>query len=95
MVATPIEIIVKDSCDCPICGAPEVANKNAPVKEWRFNVRAFKVIDAQGRAWSECLICRETDGNGWFSLDEEENVTVEPSRIPALEARGKTVEKVS
>jgi len=33
---------------CPICKAPEVA-------EGRLNIRAFKVLDEQGRWWSQCI----------------------------------------
>src|SRR5690606_20601686 len=53
-----LTVVVVDSVTCPNCGAPEVANGDAPVAEWRFNIRAFRVDD-----WSECVKC-----GCWFDL---------------------------
>jgi hypothetical protein len=41
---------------CPHCGATEVVDCTLPVKEWRFQIRAFRV-DAS----SHCLKC-----DNWF-----------------------------
>lgn len=55
-----LTIIVTDSLTCPNCGAPEVQNPDAPVAEWRFNIRAHRVVDEAG-SWSECRACDQ-----WF-----------------------------
>ena len=48
---------------CPNCGAHELqdcANKNnIPAKDWRWNIRPFKVDD-----WSHCLKCDK-----WFDIN--------------------------
>ncbi|MFZ3482038.1 hypothetical protein [Sphingomonas sp. 3-13AW] len=87
------KIVLVDGCDCPVCGATEVVDNTLPVREWRINVRAHKVY-IDGLSWSECLLCKASDGDGWFAHDDEGNVVVNPSRIPAIEARGETVERV-
>lgn len=56
----PITITVTEGLTCTNCGAPEVENPDAPVSEWRFNIRAYRVTDEHG-AWSECRKCGE-----WF-----------------------------
>jgi hypothetical protein len=89
-----LQIIVTGDCDCPVCGATEVVDKTLPVREWRWNVRPHKVTDARGLSWSECLRCKETDGNGWFATNEDGDVVIEPSRIAAIEARGEHVERL-
>lgn len=89
-----IQIVVTGNCDCPVCGATELVDGTLPVSEWRWNVRPHKVVDERGLSWSECLICKKTDGNGWFAIDDDGNTIVEPSRIPVLEARGEQVERI-
>ncbi len=89
-----LTIVVTGDCDCPVCGATEIVDKTLPIIDWRWNVRPHKVTDANGLSWSECLICKKTDGNGWFAIDDAGNVIVEPSRIAALEARGEQVERI-
>jgi len=89
-----LQIVVTGSCDCPICGATELVDGTLPVAEWRWNVRPNKVVDGRGLSWSECLICRKTDGNGWFAINDDGDVIVEPSRIAVLEARGEQVERI-
>lgn len=56
-----IKIVIHDEeIKCPKCGAGELANPDAPVSEWRFNIKAFKVHD--GKRWkSHCLVC-----DTWF-----------------------------
>lgn len=88
-----VGITITSSCDCPICGAKEVEDDTLPIDQWQRNVRAHKVTDARGLSWSECRLCKEMDGNGWFAF-EGEDVVVEPARIAALEARGEMVEQI-
>lgn len=55
----PLTIVVTPGVACANCGAPEVANPDAPVSEWRFNIRAYRVDD-----WSECRVC-----GAWFNME--------------------------
>lgn len=56
-----IKIVVFDGeIKCPKCGAEELVDPTAPISEWRFNIKAFKVHD--GKSWkSHCLVC-----DTWF-----------------------------
>jgi hypothetical protein len=68
----PITIVVKD-VSCPKCGAGEMHPDGKHVL-----IRGFKVCDAKGHWWSQCLVCaggydadlnpvKEFDRNkGWF-----------------------------
>lgn len=48
---------------CPRCGSSEVANPDAPVDEWVFNIRAYRVDD-----FSECLVCKRAGFREyWFN----------------------------
>lgn len=87
--------MTRQGCDCPICGATEIVDDTLPIDQWRLNVRGHKTVDARGLSWSECLPCRETDGNGWFAIDDDGNVVVEPTRVAALEAYGEEVERIA
>lgn len=65
-----MQITVTEGLTCPRCGAGEVENPTAPVSEWKFNIRAYKVCDAKGVWWSQCWKCVEAAGGdrkaGWF-----------------------------
>ena len=61
-----MKLVVTQSLICPHCGAKEVEDETLPVKEWRFNIRAYKVCDDQGTWWSKCLKCIEAGKDGWF-----------------------------
>lgn len=76
-------------CGCPICGSPEVNEATG-----LLNVRAFKVVCERGLHWSECLVCKEADGNGWFAL-EDDAIVIDPDRIAVIEARGHEVERIA
>ena len=80
MRRTKKELIVKDVA-CPRCGAGEMhpADIGKPLSEQRLLIRGFKVSDAKGHWWSQCLVCagyydkalNETPKNftrhqGWF-----------------------------
>jgi hypothetical protein len=53
---SPITITVGPDLTCPTCGAGELNNPEAPVKEWRWQIRPHKVSDEHG-SWSQCLVC--------------------------------------
>jgi ribosomal protein S27AE len=63
-----MKIVVTENLICPRCGAEEVEDSTLPVKEWRFNIRAYKVSDDKGVWWSQCMVCAEAGekGKGWF-----------------------------
>jgi hypothetical protein len=63
-----MELKVTESLTCPKCGSDEVANPTAPVEEWTFNIRAYRVCDSYGIWWSQCLVCVATGDKdkGWF-----------------------------
>ena len=62
-----IKLTASNMVQCPKCGAYEVANPDAPMAEWRLNIRACKVVDARG-SWSQCLVCAANGDakKGWF-----------------------------
>jgi hypothetical protein len=62
-----VKFTLRKGVMCP-AGHPEVANPEAPVKEWVFNILANRVGDEAGRWWSQCLICAKVDRHtqGWF-----------------------------
>lgn len=56
-----------DEIKCPVCGAGELENPDAPIKDWRFNIRSNKVC-MKGKWWSQCMACAGDDRNkGWFA----------------------------
>lgn len=56
-----------DLLECPTCGATELANPDAPVLEWIWQIRPNKVHH-NGHWWSQCLICANNDPDkGWFA----------------------------
>jgi uncharacterized C2H2 Zn-finger protein len=68
--------VVPDELRCPKCGAVEMH----PSPPDRLTIRAYKVYDADGTAWSQCLVCSgyyDSEGNetpnghdskkGWFA----------------------------
>lgn len=85
-----ITITVTGDCDCPICGATELVDKSLPVSEWRWQVRPNKV-EIDGLWWSECLPCKATYGNGWFAIEPDGSVVIDPSRIAAMREAGHDV----
>lgn len=93
VVEEPMTITVK-SVQCPVCGSPEIdpATAHLPAMEQKLLIRGFKVGDEHGW-WSECLVCKEDHGNGWWCDAEDGSAIIEPSRIAALEAKGFTVER--
>lgn len=50
------KIVITDNLVCPNCGAGELNNPEAPVSEWRWQIRPHKVADQHG-SWSQCLVC--------------------------------------
>lgn len=56
---------------CPNCGSKELRSSS------ELNIKAYKVYDKEGRAWSHCLVCagffagkgRFDKSKGWFTLD--------------------------
>lgn len=60
-MAEPLKIVVTPGLTCPKCGAEECFRDPTSPTGLRFNIRAYRVGDAQGRWWSECLKCGE-----WF-----------------------------
>lgn len=51
---------------CPRCGAQEVANPDAPISEWKWQIRAFKVHH-HNSWWSECMPCKDRGLPSWFN----------------------------
>lgn len=62
-MAAPIRIVVRD-VQCPKCGAGEMHPDGD-----KLLIRAFKVGDANGYWWSQCLVCA-----GYYNPD----LTVKP-----------------
>lgn len=62
-----MKITVTKSLTCPRCGAQEVENQTVPVREWQFNIRAYRV-EQGGVWWSQCLNCKAAGhkDEGWF-----------------------------
>jgi hypothetical protein len=52
---------------CPDCGAPE----DHPTDRNRVLVRGYKLVDADGRHWSQCLVCASAEGRGGYNEELE------------------------
>ena len=63
-----IKILIGPDVVCPRCGAKEVEDNTLPIAQWKWNIRAYKVTDAEGRNYSQCLRCKEAGApnEGWF-----------------------------
>src|SRR5258708_1771352 len=72
-----MEIVIVPDLRCPRCGALEIENPKAPVKEWKWQIRPNKVQDHHGKWWSQCLICEEAGDKdkGWFSMSADTSGT--------------------
>lgn len=64
-MAAPIRIVVTSGLTCPKCGAQECH----PTDKDKILIRGFKVGDASGYWWSQCLVCA-----GYYN----EDLTVKP-----------------
>jgi hypothetical protein len=63
----PVNITIGPDLQCPTCGATEVENPSAPVREWIWRIRPNKVHH-NGRWWSQCLVCAgQSPDKGWFA----------------------------
>jgi len=63
----PINITIGPDLQCPTCGATELANPDAPVADWLWQIRPNKVYH-YGNWWSQCLICSGNNPDkGWFA----------------------------
>lgn len=67
-----MRVTITEGLECPKCGAQEVENQRAPISEWVFNIRAYRVCDSKGVWWSQCLVCAAGETGvhnpkeGWF-----------------------------
>jgi hypothetical protein len=60
-----IKVIDKDLI-CPTCGSHELRNPDAPVRDWIFNIKAYKVFN-RGKWWSKCCVCADAGRKAhWF-----------------------------
>jgi hypothetical protein len=56
-----VETKVSCPMECPTCGAQEIANPEAAVTDWRWNIKPFRVDH-----WSKCLVCEREGREPWF-----------------------------